>query len=288
VARQHTTWWVDLALIALVVALLPGIGLRFAPGSLPLGYANANTAAATQVMALCGLALLDRQRDRWGQSLILLCTTAAAFAVVDHGSQAGMATAVPVALALLLLLLRPARRAWWALALGLTSLAVAGAALLRIAALDTWPDALDRALDPVRHRMWDAALALWHSRPIAGGGPGSYVDVNPYGSDTDTMAAHSSLLQVGSELGVVGVLLLALLIAAGYLIAAGPRPALTVLATSAWTALWVHSFIDHLFDYPALALLAGAVLGWAGTPAPGRSEQLDIPQGEGPQLRIRR
>lgn len=285
-SRPQSTWWIDLALIALVVTLLPGIGLRFAPGPLPLSYANANTAAATQVMALCGLALLGGHRDRWGRSPIALCAATAAFAVVHHGSQAGMATAIPVALALLLLLVRPARRAGWAVALGLTSLAAAGAALLRIAALDTWPVALDRALDPMRHRLWDTALALWTSDPIAGAGPGSYVEVNPFASDPDTAAAHSSVLQVGAELGAVGVVLLSLLVLTGYIVATRGRPSLAVLATAAWTALWVHSLIDHLFDYPALPLLAGIVLGWAGSPRPVEpSEELDVAQSEGPVAR---
>ena len=38
----------------------------------------------------------------------------------------------------------------------------------------------------------------------------------------------------------------------------------SVVAVAAWTALGVHSVIDHLYEFPSVVLSAGAVLGWAG------------------------
>jgi len=240
-----------------------GSRLRLAPGPVPLGYENANSATATQVFALCVLALLDDRRERWRRALLTVGAAAAFAAVIKHGSLAGIATALPVAAATVWMALRPTRRSGWAAGAGLLSLGVAGAALLRLAASPTWPDALLRSLDPVRQRMWAAALDLWAAHLLIGAGPGAYVEVNPYGHDPDTMAAHSSLLQIGSELGLVGVILTVALIGGGFLLLRRGRPAHAVVAAAAWTALWVHSLVDHLFDYPALPLLAALVLGWA-------------------------
>lgn len=271
VSRPHRTWWLDVTLIVFVTALLPGVAWRMAPGPPPLGYANANTAVATQVMVLCGLALLDQSRDRWGQSLLLVLTTASAFAVVHHGSIAGMVVAVPVVLLVLLTLLWRPRHQWWATLLGLASLGAAVVAFLRLATLARWPDAAVRGLSSVRKDLWEVALEVWRAHPFVGAGPGSFAELNPYAVDPDLAAAHSSLLQVGSELGLVGVVLLGLLVLVGYVLATRGRPAAGVLATAAWTALWIHSLIDHLFDYPGLALVAGLVLGWAG--ATGRDNR---------------
>lgn len=259
--------WVDVLLICLVVALLPGVRLRLAPGPVPLGYANANTAAATQVMVLCVLAVLNRGRPALTRAVLATGAVAAGYAAVHHGSTAGLTTAAPVALAALWVTWRTPRRKLWASGLGIASLGAAGAALLWLASRDSWPPALLRALDPVRQTLWEVALGLWRAHPVTGGGPGSYVLVNPYGYDPDTMAAHSSLLQVGAELGLVGVVLLAALVAAGYVLAGRGAAPYAILATAAWTALWVHSLVDHLFDYPAVPLLAGVVLGWAGATA---------------------
>jgi len=72
------------------------------------------------------------------------------------------------------------------------------------------------------------------------------------------------LLQVGSELGVIGIILLGALLAGGLLFAArGSRP-VALIAMAAWTALAVHSAIDHLEDFPIVAVMGGVVLGWSG------------------------
>lgn len=273
----------DALLLFPLVALLPGVALRMAPGPPPLGYANSNTAAATQVMVLLALAALDRSRDRWNRAILWVAVGVAAWAVVHHGSRAGIVVAVPVALIVLLTLTRPPRHRWCALVLGAGSLAAAVVVFLWLASRPTWPDAVLRAFDPVRRVMWQEALKLWAAHPVAGGGPGSFLEVNPYGHDTDTMAAHSSLLQTGSELGLVGVALLAQLVGLVFALACRGTAPRAVLGIVAWTALWIHSLVDHLFDYPGLVLLAGVVLGWAGAVrrAPRPPGSAPIPEAPG-------
>ncbi len=258
-----------------LVALLPGVGLRMARGPLPLGYANANTAAATQVMALLALAALDEREDRARRNLLWVGIVVAAWMVVHHGSLAGIATAVPVLGAILLMASRPARRSGWALVVALVSVVAASASLLWLAARPTWPPRVLTAFDPVRKVMWEEALGLWARRPITGSGVGSYAEVNPYAHDTDTIAAHSSLLQTGAELGLVGVALLFGIVLAGAAVAHRGRAPLAVVALAAWTALWIHSLVDHLFDYPTVPFLSGAVLGWASASSARPGDPVD-------------
>jgi O-antigen ligase len=122
---------------------------------------------------------------------------------------------------------------------------------------------------------------LWADHPIIGAGPGAFQEFTPLGRDTDTASAHSSVLQVGAETGWVGVALFALLALAGLLWAGRGVPAYAVVASAAWTALLVHSFVDHLLDFPAIVLTAGVVIGWAG--ASRGSEELDVPHGQRPR-----
>ena len=60
-------------------------------------------------------------------------------------------------------------------------------------------------------------------------------------------------------------LLAAGLAVAGLLWAARGRPAQTVVAAAAWTALLVHSYADHLLEFAPVVLSAGMVIGWAAT-----------------------
>ena len=80
--------------------------------------------------------------------------------------------------------------------------------------------------------------------------------------------AHSSLLQTGSELGAVGALLLVLLLVTTTVVAARRGGAGALIGVAAWTALGVHSMMDHLLEQAVLVLVAGIVVGWAGAAPP--------------------
>jgi O-antigen ligase len=163
--------------------------------------------------------------------------------------------------------------------------AIAGAAMtvVRLASRSDWPAWAIRTLKAARRTTWSDALALWREHPVTGGGPGTYQQVSSLGHDPDFAAAHSSVLQVGAETGWIGVVLFALLVLGGLLWAARGAPAYAVVGVATWTALVVHSFADHLLEFPLIVLVAGTVLGWTATTR--ASEQLDVPQGEGPRRR---
>lgn len=113
---------------------------------------------------------------------------------------------------------------------------------------------------------------MWREHPLTGAGPGSFHEYSETSrAAAHLYAAHSSILQVGSELGLVGaVLLLAVLVAGGVVAGQGTR-AQAQIGVSAWSALAVHSMIDHLYEFPIVCLLAGAVIGWSGSQAAVRS-----------------
>lgn len=274
------------AFIALEGLLTPG------PGNWPLRYDNANAALGLQLLALVGVASLTRWQPRpepllglpddpgWTRRVHLVAGLAAVAIVVINNSQAGLALLVPVALGTLL----AAWTRWgpWravSVTVGLASLGAAAAGLLWLASRDEWPPLAVRALSRVRQEMWQVALTLWRGEGLTGAGPGRYREVNPFGADPDTATAHSSLLQVGADLGHVGVALFGVLLLVGVALAARRGRAEALIAVAAWTALGVHSFMDHLYEFPALTFTAAAVLGWASAPP---SEQLDVPEGEAP------
>src|SRR5699024_9285645 len=98
-----------------------------------------------------------------------------------------------------------------------------------------------------------------------GPGPRSFTPSSELASGTPSLAAvHSLILQVGAELGAVGVVLLAALFLGGLLYAARGNRAVALIAITAWTALAVHSSIDHLEDFPIVGFMGGVILGWSG------------------------
>lgn len=82
---------------------------------------------------------------------------------------------------------------------------------------------------------------------------------------------HSSILQIGSEFGIVGAVLFLGILVAGTAVAAQGTRSQALIAVSAWSGLGIHSMIDHLYEFPVVTLLAGIVRGWAGRPALGGS-----------------
>lgn len=156
---------------------------------------------------------------------------------------------------------------WIVVVLG--SLIAAGAvlAVVFLGSRASWPAwlAASESLSSARHTLWSDALSLWATACVSGSGPGSFTPSSELASSIASLAAvHSLPLQVGSELGAVGMVLLAVLFVGGLVFAArGSRP-VALIAMVAWTALAVHSSIDHLEDFPVVAFIAGVILGWSG------------------------
>lgn len=253
--------------------------------SIPI-YANASAAVGGLFVALAGLAMLDLQdamkaRQRLGEhnqdsadrysvlppAMVLALTVLAGIYLVI-GSQAAIALTLPVAVIIVLTIWkRHGPPQWVSVVLGFCAAAVAGVAVIILGARDTWPSWLSasESLSSARHTLWSDALRLWATDPLFGSGPGLFTPSSELASGTPSLAAvHSLILQVCAELGAVGVVLLAAIFLGGLLFAARGSRAVALIAITAWTALAVHSSIDHLEDFPIVGFMGGVILGWSG------------------------
>ncbi|MFW5471865.1 O-antigen ligase family protein [Knoellia sp. CPCC 206450] len=282
---------VPVALVVTSTALVLGALLVVDPGKAPLGYPNANAALGVQLVALSGLALLATPVEAArGRVLLALSALAAALAVGLNRSAAGMAVLLAVGLVTLLAVwCRPVSQGWRlaAVVVGAVASVAAGGLIVAAAREPVFPAWARTAFDPAREQLWEDAAALWRQRPLTGSGPGSFAGATSLAADADTVAAHSSVLQVAAETGWVGVGFLALTGLAGLLWAARGRTPEAVVGAAAWAALLVHSTADHLVEFGPVVLLAGAVVGWAGASGrsstrPEGSEELDVPERERP------
>lgn len=276
--------------------LLPAGLCLLAVGVLePPLYANAQAAAGVQVVALAALLLtttLVREVGEQPQGLLpagsLLLTVLAATLGLALASraQAGLLLVLTVTVLAVLALVRPRSvQQRLSAGLGISAIGAALAVVLALTSLPAWPRWLGEpeGLSVARQLLWRDALELWGSRPLLGGGPGSFYESSPIArSEPHLYAAHSSVLQVGSELGTPAALLLLAVLVLGVLLAAQADRDRALIGVAAWSALAVHSMIDHLYEFPVVVLLAGAVIGWAGA-RPRRRDPVPGPPGaDGP------
>lgn len=246
-------------------------------------YANAQAAVGVQLVAFASLILLaEAPQPRPGRGFALGPTLASLVMVLGLllalRSQAALVLFVVVGVvALLAVRFRFAPRLGATIGVAGVVLAWAVVAVLWLGRMKEWPAWLTNAggLSQARHTLWQDALTLWRDHPVTGGGPGSFTASSELASSNPDLAAvHSSVLQVGAELGLVGVLLFALIVIGGLAVAAAGSRRAALITVTAWAALGVHSVIDHLFEFPVVMVAAGLVLGWAGST---RREQDPVP-----------
>lgn len=274
------------ALLALGTFFALSAALTSEPGKLPTTYPNANAAVGVQLLALTGLASLgcrapgSRPVPRGTGGLLLASALAAVGVLAINDSQAGWAVAAPVLVIVVAsVVVRRGPWRWLQITAALVVMGAGVAGLVWLARLAVWPDVALRALHPVRQQLWRTALDLWGQHRLTGGGAGSFAAMSPLAIDPDTAPAHSSVLQVASEFGLIGLVLFGLVLVAGLALALRGDAATAVIAVSAWTALFVHSLMDHLYHFGSVTLFAAAVVGWAGaqksSTSPSVSRQCD-------------
>ncbi|WP_425307928.1 O-antigen ligase family protein [Ammonicoccus fulvus] len=251
-----------IVVLAISVTLISLVTSGAGAAAAPLGYANANAALGIQLAVVAGLVAVRRTGP--ARLALALAALGALTIPVFSASKAGVTVSLIVVLAGAVAASRRAMPKGLPLSLGPLSVAVAAGAVAWAASIARLPDIAELAVDPVRHRLWRDAFTLWQQSPIGGSGPGSFARFSPLAADPDTSTAHSSVLQVAAETGVIGVGLFALLVALGFVFAGKSTRHGTWLAVAAWTALAIHSFSDHLLEFPAVVFTAGVVLGLAG------------------------
>jgi len=166
-------------------------------------------------------------------------------------------------------------RQWSAVALLLAVTLIGGLALIIAVggggAVRTVAEARINLASPDRGGALRAALRVVSEHPLTGAGPGQ-ADLRWKGPDGATRFfgyAHNEYAQLAAELGLVGLMLLAvLLVAFARLLwrarATSPAAAAWAGVVAATTAFAVHSSFDFVWHLPAVVLtvmlLAGAVL----------------------------
>lgn len=232
-------------------------------------YSNAEAAVGVQLVALSGLLLAGgRTAEGGGAKPGLAVAVGAVGTLLALRSRAALFLVMALSV-VIVIALRYEDRLSISVALGTAAVTVGSAilAVLALGARSSWPAWLhdDRSLSGARHRLWGDALELWRVHPIVGGGPGSFLEHSSTARAADHLyAVHSSILQVGAELGAIGVLLFLLVLVSGMLEAGRGRGARGLIGVAAWCFLAVHSMIDHLYEFPLVCLLAGWVIGAAG------------------------
>lgn len=278
--RVATRWQSALVPVAVMSGVASALVLfSVVPGldatAPPLGYVNANAA------------------------LFVLAAVASAMAAMAFPPGPATAVAVPLAVAFALAaVVSGSVTAMVVLGLGAVVLAarafhappllVGGSALLVLATVsvtavlaldrldhDTAPAAVTAGdvLDERRVLLWRDAAVIAHRYPMDGAGPGRFRELSPLArQDADARWAHSGFLQQGAEAGAVGMALL--LAAFGWGFArvweAGPDDPFTALGAVALAGLGLHASVDYVLHFPAVPLVAAALVGaaTARTPAP--------------------
>ncbi|KAB7744848.1 hypothetical protein GA707_09790 [Nostocoides sp. F2B08] len=259
--------------VALATLFLVGVLSSGAPAKGPIGYANANAAVAVQLIALSGLVAMRSRAGRWAWPALAISV----LTVVANRSAAAMAVAAPlVATVALAARFSPGRRRWPAAGLAVATLAATAVGLVALARRVVWPTIALEAFDEVRQLLWLQAWGAFRDAEVAGRGPGFFEALNLL-KDPDQSSAHSLPLQVAVELGGIGLALLILLYLAGLGVAVNAAtPARSWIAVAAWTALAVHSFVDHLLEYWPIPLAAGLVLGYGLVAQPDAEPQDEV------------
>ncbi|MDN5686073.1 MAG: O-antigen ligase family protein [Brachybacterium sp.] len=238
-------------------------------------YTNAQAAAGVQLVALAGLVL----QTSWQRAPGLRAVTAAQTVFTGAAGVLGVLLAASAQAASVLVVLvvvavasasapRLVLPRTVIISIGLAAVGAVMSVVLVLGRMPRWPAVLsgNESLSWARHDLWRDALELLQLHPVTGGGPGSFFEHSGTARSAPHLyAAHSSILQVAAELGIVGVLLFVAVLVAGALVASQGDRARGLIGVTAWCALAVHSMIDHLYECPLVVLLAGVVIGWAGS-----------------------
>jgi O-antigen ligase len=255
---------------------------------------QSNHLATLGVLATAGAVYL-RLIDRLPRWLVWVVALAAAFVLAASSSRAGMAVAAAVFVVLAIATRKrvgmstPTLRSGECVALASMFVAVQLAWLLAPvgqASTEFGGAPLIARSDAGRSSLWLDALALWRAHPLLGVGHGNYAQARLHELNGPMPVphvdhAHNLLLQVASEWGAVGLLLVALALvwlARAGLRALAERPVAParLFALAMVVALLVHGLAEHPLWFPhylflfalAVGLLVGAPV--AMEPAPPR------------------
>ena len=265
--------------VAIVAELASG-------GASPLlGYANADGTLFV-LASFAALMVGSEARSRVVAVAALVAATAFAVITVVEGSLAASALLLLGPVVLLAARLMGGRIAILICA-ATVLVAIATTAVLGIGYSDT-RSALGSALSERRLALWHDAIVIMERHPAAGAGFGAFVELSPTSrSDADARWAHNEFLQAGAETGVPGLVLVTALFVWGFArLAMNSISRASALAAAALAAVGVHASIDYVLHFPAIPMVAAALVGAAAAHGvhregdqPGREAHSYLDQG---------
>jgi len=244
---------------------------RAAAGGL-FGYPNARAALYLEAMIAALIFALVVDRWRWRAVGVVGAAILATAPFIDRGMAASLL--VPVAAVAAIPWSARLRRVGVVVAAALL-LAILGTTVALGALYEKGPrtSRLDRAVDATlterRVTLWNDALAIVASHPVTGVGPGRFQITSPTArSDKDARWAHNEFLQQAAETGLPGGLLMLASFAWGFalLFRRAPSNKLALLGAMALAGLGITASVDYVMHFPAILLVAAALLGTAATP----------------------
>lgn len=267
---------------------LSGQGLRSLLGQGPelrLSFGNQNFYGAYLAMSIpivVGLCRSYQVRKKWGGVLFLLIPFLVLALGISRSQGAWLGFVVGLVAFFAFSLLPSGRKA---LLVVMCFLLVAGLFSSQL---------IDR-LDIQRIYFWEGTMHMIRSAPLVGRGLGSFFIYYPYhkatwyrhGFDVDaTRHAHNELLEITSDLGVIGLLLF-LVVLVSFLVSAGKRVArwkdpsryLAAGIGAGWVALLVHNLGSVNLRFCTSGILFWLAMGMAG------GVPLSLPGKESPRPR---
>ena len=267
--RLSARWaWI----VATVVAVGFGTLILATPDALaggplagPLGYANANGALAVQVAAIL-LVAATRTKPTVGRVLLMAAAVPTfSLAWFNKSSAAMLGGGALLLVGLVAVTARPRRSLLAISGCGLiVAVAVIGQMLV---ATGTGDSRVASLVTERRVELWTDAIHLAWSAPLTGYGPHSFSTKSPTAaSDPDTRAAHSAVLQVAAETGLVGASLVLLLVAWAFVALGWTSAQPGLVGAVAWTAFCLQALVDYVANFPLVVATASLALGLAVGP----------------------
>ncbi|MGH2787264.1 MAG: O-antigen ligase family protein [Actinomycetota bacterium] len=244
------------------------------PGGFPFGYANAKGAFLVQAAAA---ALIVARTIPAGGLATAAITGAVIFGVVPllfESLAAGTLGLVVVAIGLAGALLTKAYARSLGILLGMVFVVVFSTTLLIAATETSTPavvgDVIGDTLSERRKALWTDALSAMRDNPLVGVGPGNFENVSDIARvEDDVRWVPSAFLEQGAEGGILGLVLMFAIFLWGFvrlMASDGPGPVIAI-GIAALFGIAVHVCMDYVLHYPAVPMVAGALLGSATSSA---------------------
>lgn len=138
--------------------------------------------------------------------------------------------------------------------------------------------------DEVRFDLWRSALTIFAQHPIAGGGPGTWVQLkigaNPIGAPNNVFSdAHSTYFQAAAEFGIVGLIGFTYIVFAVVWRLAQARSSEGAIGRQAsavivgLSALAAQCLVANLLSLPFVGLLLVVVVAWVDAGIPNTASE---------------